>query len=386
MELKDIENSSGIYAFRNKTNGKVYVGQSKNVITRKTQHERGDTSNSRRFHNAMQKYGADGFDWTVLEYCETEKLNERESHWVNELDSLYPNGYNLTSGGGAFQKHHPETRKKFSENQKKRVESNEHPFQSPEFIQKQREHQIELASRGEHSSQRTDVKEKRNRTVEERKARNGKFFSHTADEIERKRQHQNQLYAKGEGRFTQPDFIAKNVALVKSKLMSGTHHTQQEGWVEKSRLAHQHEMKAVTLAIRESNGETVEMQFESLHEAERAIGVDRSHLSAICKPDTNVISVQCDLGRVIKGTYGVHSNWNLEELKLIPDSAFTRKKSVRITIEMTDGSIITKSYQGQREACRNLDAAPRALRYMLKGEKYKSTGCNLGRIIKVEED
>jgi group I intron endonuclease len=386
MELQDIENSSGIYAFRNKSNGKVYVGQSQNVKTRKRQHERGDTSNSRHFHNAMQKYGAAGFDWTVLEFCETEKLNERESHWVHELNSLYPNGYNLTSGGGAFQKHHPETRKKFSENQKKRVESNEHPFQSPEFIQNQKQHQIELASRGEHSSQRADVRAKRNRTVEERKARNGKFFSHTPEEIERKRLRQNQLYARGEGKFTQPEFIVKNIALVKSKLLDGTHHTQQDGWIEKSRLVHQHEMKEVVLAIRKSNGETLDLKFESLHEAARAIGADRSHLSAICKPDTRVISVKCDLGKVIKGTFGSCSNWNLEELKLLPNSAFTREKSVRITIQKDDGTNIIKSYQGQREACRDLGAQPRALRYMIKGEKYKSTGSNLGRIINVESD
>jgi hypothetical protein len=57
---------------------------------------------------------------------------------------------------------------------------------------------------------------------------------------------------------------------------------------------------------------------------------------------------------------------------------------VNVTIQKDDGAIIIKSYQGQREACRDLKAQPRALRYMIKGEKYKSTGSNLGKIIKVQ--
>lgn len=384
MQLKKTNAFSGVYAFRNKLNGKVYVGQSQNVNTRRIQHERGDTSNSRRFHNAMQKYGAEGFDWVVLEYCQIEQLNEREAYWVQKLESLHPNGYNLTSGGGAFQKHHLETRLKFSENQKKLVESNEHPFQSPEFIEKQTRHQIELANRGEHSSQRKDVKEKRNFTVQERIASNGKFFSHTPEEIERKRQHQIELYAKGQGKFTQPEFIENNIALVQRKLENGTHHTQQEGWAEKSRVAHQHEMKAVVVAIRKFDGSTVECKFDSVHAAALELESDRAHISAICKSDTNAISVKCSLGKVIKGIFGTVPDWDLEKLKLLPDAAFTNQKAVTVTIQKNDGTITTKTYQGQREACRDLSAQPRALRYMIKGEKYKSTGCNLGRIIKVQ--
>ena len=384
MQVKTASSPSGVYAFRNKLNGKVYVGQSKNVMTRRVQHERGDTSNSRRFHNAMQKYGAEGFDWVVLEFCDIDQLNEREAYWVQKLDSLHPNGYNLTSGGGAFQKHHSETRLKFSQNQKKLVESNEHHFQSPEFIEKQTRHQIELGTRGEHSSQRKDVKEKRNQTVQDRIASNGKFFSHTPEEIERKRQHQIKLYANGEGKFTQPEFIENNVAIVKRKLENRTHHTQQEGWVEKSRVAHQHEMKAIVVAIRKPDGATVEFKFESLHDAARDLLADRAHITAICKSSSGVISVKCKLGKIVKGIIGAEPDWDLEKLKLIPDAAFTNQKAVTVTIQKDDGTIVIKSYQGQREACRDLSAQPRALRYMIKGEKYKSTGCNLGRIIKAQ--
>jgi group I intron endonuclease len=384
MQVKTASSPSGVYAFRNKLNGKVYVGQSKNVITRRVQHERGDTSNSRRFHNAMQKYGAQGFDWVVLEYCNTDQLNEREAYWVQQLDSLHPNGYNLTSGGGAFQKHHTETLLKFSENQKKLVKSNQHHFQSPEFIENQTKHQIALGLRGEHSSQRVEVKAKRNQTVKDRIATNGKFFSHTTEEIERRRKHQIELYAKGDGKFTQPEFIENNIALVKRKLGDGTHHTQQEGWFEKSKAAHKHEMKAIVVAIRKPDGTTVEIKFESLHDAARDLEADRAHISAICKSSSGVISVKCKLGKIVKGIIGAEPDWDLEKLKLIPDAAFTNQKAVTVTIQKDDGTIVIKSYQGQREACRDLSAQPRALRYMIKGEKYKSTGCNLGKIVKVQ--
>ena len=245
-------------------------------------------------------------------------------------------------------------------------------------------HQIELGSRGEHSSQRKDVKEKRNQTVHDRIASNGKFFSHTPEEIERKRQHQIKLYANGEGKFTQPEFIENNVAIVKRKLENGTHHTQQEGWVEKSRVAHQHEMKAIVVAIRKPDGATVEFKFESLHDAARDLLADRAHITAICKSNSGVISVKCKLGKIVKGIIGAEPDWDLEKLKLIPDAAFTNQKAVTVTIQKDDGTIVIKSYQGQREACRDLSAQPRALRYMIKGEKYKSTGCNLGRIIKAQ--
>ena len=380
-----MKNTSGIYAFRNKKDGKVYVGQSKTVLTRRTQHERGDTSNSRRFHNAMKKYGADGFDFRVLEYCEIDSLNEKEAFWVEKLNSLYPNGYNLTTGGGAFQKHHPETLRRFSENQKKRVREGKHPFTTSAFIGEHSKRQKKLASEGKHSSQRSDVKEKRNKTVQERIAENGKFFSHSQSEIDKKRQIQVELYSHGKGKFQQSEFIEKNTKLVKKKLAEGKRHSQQDGWSEKQINAHRHEMKRIVLAIRTNEGKTIEKEFESLHEASRQLNADRAHITSICKDLTSVISVSCNLGKIIKGVVGSSPNWKLSELKKIPDSTFTNKKSVTLTIETLNGRMITQTFASQREACRELEAQHRALRYMLKGEKYKSTGCNIGRIIKAVE-
>lgn len=381
----DLINSTGIYAFRNKLNGKIYVGQSKRVLTRKRQHERGDLGNSRRFHNAMKRYGSEGFDYAVLEYCESKQLDAREVFWIEKLCSLYPDGYNLLSGGGAFQKHHAETRKKMSENQKRRVNEGVHPFASEEFQKKNALKQKELAKEGRHSSQQSWFQEKRNKTVNERIEQTGKFFSHTPETIEVYRKQQLDLYSEGRGKFQDPKLIEQNKIRVRERLAEGTHHTQRPDWSGKAREAARPQMKGVVLAIRKLDGDTVEMTFESINHACRELGAGKRGISSLCNKLPNVETVGCAVGKVIRGSFGQKPNWNLRELQKMPDSAFTRLMKVRFTILKEDGKNCIRTYLGLREGCRELEAGKSAVRWMLKGEKYKSTKCNLGRIVKVEE-
>lgn len=49
----------------------------------------------------------------LIECCETEKSDEREIHYIKELNSLYPNGYNLKNGGSVFT-HSDESKKRVS--------------------------------------------------------------------------------------------------------------------------------------------------------------------------------------------------------------------------------------------------------------------------------
>ncbi len=50
--------------------------------------------------NAITKYGAENMKFEVVEECADAMLNDREQHWIKELNTLAPNGYNLRSGGG----------------------------------------------------------------------------------------------------------------------------------------------------------------------------------------------------------------------------------------------------------------------------------------------
>ena len=89
-----------IYQIEHTESGKKYIGQTtKNVNIRWNDHCR-PYSECVKLSNAIQKYGKDAFEFTVLEECETlDQLNEREVHWIKELNTLSPNGYNLHTGG-----------------------------------------------------------------------------------------------------------------------------------------------------------------------------------------------------------------------------------------------------------------------------------------------
>lgn len=93
----------GIYVFECTKSGKRYVGQSVNIRKRINAHFSSAFSDIAKdkdtpLHRAIRKYGKDAFNWSVIEICEKEKLNEREIFWIKEFNS-FKKGYNLTSGG-----------------------------------------------------------------------------------------------------------------------------------------------------------------------------------------------------------------------------------------------------------------------------------------------
>lgn len=100
-----------IYVATNKQNGKRYVGQTINFTKRLNGHK--NSKLNFPFGNAIRKYGLDGFDFLTLRY-NSEYLDFWESHWIEHLSTLHPNGYNLMTGGAA-PKHVEETKKKISE-------------------------------------------------------------------------------------------------------------------------------------------------------------------------------------------------------------------------------------------------------------------------------
>lgn len=113
------EYDTGAYGIFNTVNGKVYVGS---VVTsfqrRKRQHfwhlKKG-THHSKHLQRAYDKYGADCFDFRVLERCPPEEALVVEQRWIDSLDSAnMRKGYNIspTAGNTAGRKHSEETRAK----------------------------------------------------------------------------------------------------------------------------------------------------------------------------------------------------------------------------------------------------------------------------------
>ena len=93
----------GIYMYRNRINGRIYIGQTVNIYLRRRQHEN-PTGQDRThqyesdFHKDIRKYGIENFEFTILEECDPEKLNEREVYWISKYNTT-SNGYNVKNGG-----------------------------------------------------------------------------------------------------------------------------------------------------------------------------------------------------------------------------------------------------------------------------------------------
>lgn len=94
----------GIYKIENTINGKCYIGQSENITRRWRAHRSAAFNpNAHNYditlYRAIRKYGIDNFTFTVLVECELSELNELESKFIQEYNSIAPNGYNLSAGG-----------------------------------------------------------------------------------------------------------------------------------------------------------------------------------------------------------------------------------------------------------------------------------------------
>lgn len=68
---------------------------------------------SHYLNNAIRKYGVENFMVELIECCEIETADDRETHYIKEFNSLYPNGYNLKNGGKTFT-HSDESKKRLS--------------------------------------------------------------------------------------------------------------------------------------------------------------------------------------------------------------------------------------------------------------------------------
>jgi group I intron endonuclease len=94
---------SCIYRFRNRKNGKVYIGQTSYALEKRiSEHLCNANRGSRyKFHHAIRKHGLEAFDIEIIYSILTEDIKyvaQMEKHFIAEHDS-YRNGYNMTEGG-----------------------------------------------------------------------------------------------------------------------------------------------------------------------------------------------------------------------------------------------------------------------------------------------
>lgn len=105
----------GIYKITN-PKGRVYIGQSTNLISRKSDYSSGRCKGQLRLYRSIRKYGFSSHIFEIIEECEVNLLNDRERYWQDFYEVLGDNGLNLkltttTTKSGA---HSQETKQRIS--------------------------------------------------------------------------------------------------------------------------------------------------------------------------------------------------------------------------------------------------------------------------------
>lgn len=97
----------GIYKIENLINHHLYVGQSIDIKKRWREHKSGAFNENNKDYNmviykAIRKYGIENFEFSIIELCDKDDLNDREVYWIEYYDS-YTNGYNASKGGDNYE-------------------------------------------------------------------------------------------------------------------------------------------------------------------------------------------------------------------------------------------------------------------------------------------
>lgn len=122
LELTEIDKVIGIiYKMTNTKTNMHYVGQTRSHrknrnkyrpfghIGRFNDHFSEAFTNAKKnqsvyLNNAIRKYGKEVFTIEVIELCTIEALDERETFYIKQCKTLFPNGYNLIEGSREFSK------------------------------------------------------------------------------------------------------------------------------------------------------------------------------------------------------------------------------------------------------------------------------------------
>jgi len=99
-------NKTGVYCWLNAANGKRYIGSGAKCLQGRKEHHLNDLASNRHWNRHLQaawnKYGADRFQFCVLEYCESDLCLVREQYWIDHYQAADQRfGYNLSPTAGS---------------------------------------------------------------------------------------------------------------------------------------------------------------------------------------------------------------------------------------------------------------------------------------------
>jgi group I intron endonuclease len=114
--------ATGIYIIKNKVTGDSYVGSASVCFKSRWRHHNRDLRinkhHSSRLQNSWNKYGADSFEFSILEECGPEVCIAREQFYLDTLRPVF--NMNPTAGNCLGRKFSEESKKKMSLSAKKR--------------------------------------------------------------------------------------------------------------------------------------------------------------------------------------------------------------------------------------------------------------------------
>lgn len=129
------ELTSGVYEIKNTTNGKRYIGSSRNVPSRFSGHRSALKNNKHHNYHLQQawnSYGESAFEFNPLLFVDEEELAEFEEVAIRACESHKPeNGYNRTATGTGLESH-----KTTEERKREQSIISKKNWQDPEFRRK----------------------------------------------------------------------------------------------------------------------------------------------------------------------------------------------------------------------------------------------------------
>lgn len=118
-----------IYKFTNLVNGKCYVGATKQSLEiRIAEHKRKKLGT---LYPVIEEVGTKNIKFEIIDTAETiEELNTKEIYWIDKLNTMTPNGYNLCIGGGTTTgyRHREDSKKSMSIKKSKMYVGDGNPF------------------------------------------------------------------------------------------------------------------------------------------------------------------------------------------------------------------------------------------------------------------
>ena len=88
---------TGLYKITNRLNNKTYIGKTTQLDFIWNKHKDLNETKNLKIEKEMALYGIDKFEFSVLEECREEELDEKEKYYMQMYDSV-ENGYNANGG------------------------------------------------------------------------------------------------------------------------------------------------------------------------------------------------------------------------------------------------------------------------------------------------